>query len=148
MNHDSVRGNSLGIGVPGDAVTKSFGTILAGEAGPQGEAQDGPSNPVARAHARSLIHGGSVPPSLATQAPGTPMPSEAPLRCKACGGGDLQMFYCVRDVPAHSCLMLSSREEALGFPRGDIELGFCRGCGFIGNVRFQPELNRYSAAYE
>ncbi|HEX5458407.1 MAG TPA: class I SAM-dependent methyltransferase [Steroidobacteraceae bacterium] len=44
--------------------------------------------------------------------------------------------------------MLSSREEALAFPRGDIELGFCRGCGFIGNVRFDPGLNQYSAAYE
>jgi hypothetical protein len=58
------------------------------------------------------------------------------------------MFYRVQDVPAHSCLMLSSRQEALAFPRGDIELGFCNGCGFIGNVRFDPGLNRYSASYE
>jgi SAM-dependent methyltransferase len=68
--------------------------------------------------------------------------------CAACGGGDIQIFYRVGDVPAHSCLMLSSREEALAFPKGDIELGFCRGCGFIGNVRFDAGLNRYSAAYE
>jgi hypothetical protein len=54
----------------------------------------------------------------------------------------------VKDVPAHSCLMFSSRQEALAFPRGDIELGFCRGCGFIGNVRFDPALERYSPAYE
>jgi SAM-dependent methyltransferase len=66
----------------------------------------------------------------------------------ACGGGDIQLFYQVKDVPVHSCLMLSSREEALAFPRGEIELGFCRGCGFIGNVRFDPALNQYSAAYE
>lgn len=70
------------------------------------------------------------------------------LTCAACGGGDIQIFYRVSDVPAHSCLMLSSREEALAFPKGEIELGFCRGCGFIGNVRFDPGLNRYSAAYE
>jgi hypothetical protein len=44
--------------------------------------------------------------------------------------------------------MLSSREEALDFPRGNIELGFCGGCGFIGNLSFDPGLNRYSAAYE
>ncbi len=69
-------------------------------------------------------------------------------RCNACGGSDVQIFYRVQGVPAHSCLMLSSREEALAFPRGDIELGFCRGCGFIGNVRFDSRLNRYSAAYE
>ena len=69
-------------------------------------------------------------------------------RCNACGGSDVQIFYRVQGVPAHSCLMLSSREEALAFPRGNIELGFCRGCGFIGNVRFDSRLNRYSAAYE
>jgi SAM-dependent methyltransferase len=105
-------------------------------------------NPVARAHAHSRVHGGSVPTSLSTQAPGSPLASEGPLSCSACGGGDIQTFYRVRDVPVHSCLMLSSREEALAFPRGEIELGFCRGCGFIGNVRFDPGLNRYSAAYE
>jgi SAM-dependent methyltransferase len=60
----------------------------------------------------------------------------------------MRIFYRVRNVPAHSCLMLSSQEEALAFPRGDIELGFCGGCGFIGNTRFDPALERYSAAYE
>ena len=77
-----------------------------------------------------------------------PLTREAPLSCRACGGTDIRVFYRVQDVPAHSCLMLSSREEALEFPRGDIELGFCGGCGFIGNVRFDPALERYSAAYE
>src|SRR6185437_14976448 len=125
MSRDSGRGGSPGSGFPGDAV-----------------------NPVARAHARSLIHGGSVPPFLAPQAPGNPLPGESPYRCQACGGGDVHTFYRVSGVPAHSCLMLSSRAEALAFPRGDIELGFCRGCGFIGNVRFDSRLNRYSAAYE
>jgi hypothetical protein len=91
----------------------------------------------------------SVQTGVRTRAPvHTPMPSEASLTCSACGGGDLQIFYRVKGVPAHSCLMLSSRQEALAFPRGDIELGFCRGCGFIRNVRFDPALNRYSAAYE
>lgn len=69
-------------------------------------------------------------------------------RCNACGGPDIRSFYRVEGVPAHSCLMLSSRDEALAFPRGEIELGFCRDCGFIGNVRFDPALNRYSAEYE
>ncbi len=77
-----------------------------------------------------------------------PATSASPSACSACGGGEVEIFYRVRDVPAHSCLMMSSREEALAFPRGDIELGFCRECGFIGNVRFDSALNRYSAAYE
>ena len=76
------------------------------------------------------------------------MPGASPYRCNACGSEDIHTFYRVDGVPAHSCLMLSSRADALAFPRGDIELGFCRGCGFIGNVRFDPGLNQYSAAYE
>ncbi len=72
----------------------------------------------------------------------------AATRCSCCGGSGVRTFYSVRNVPAHSCLMFNSRQEALAFPRGDIELGFCRGCGFIGNVRFDPALERYSPAYE
>ena len=78
----------------------------------------------------------------------TCFPTAQATSCNACGGVDIQVFYRVKNVPAHSCLMLSSREEALAFPRGDIELGFCGTCGFIGNVRFDPGLERYSAAYE
>jgi SAM-dependent methyltransferase len=94
------------------------------------------------------LHGASVPGSVSPRASGSPLPHAGAGACQACGGADVQIFYRIEGVPAHSCLMLSSREEALAFPRGDIELGFCRGCGFIGNVRFDLTLNRYSAAYE
>ena len=91
----------------------------------------------------------SVRTAARTRAPAhDPMPSGSSFICNACGSGDIQKFYEIKDVPAHSCLMMSSREEALAFPRGDIELGFCAGCGFIQNVRFDPGLNRYSRAYE
>lgn len=106
----------------------------------QDTARGASCNSTARPPARSLIHGDSIPTSLSA--------SELPLTCAACGSGNVQIFYRVADVPAHSCLMLSSQEEARAFPRGDIELGFCRACGFIGNVRFDQSLNRYSAAYE
>ncbi len=79
---------------------------------------------------------------------GPPAAAAAVSACNACGGTDIRTFYRVKEVPAHSCLMLSSREQALAFPRGEIELGFCRQCGFIGNLRFDPALNRYSADYE
>jgi hypothetical protein len=68
--------------------------------------------------------------------------------CQACGGTALESFYELRDVPAHSCLLLPTRSEALAFPRGDIELVFCSDCGFIGNTRFDIRLNQYGAAYE
>lgn len=74
--------------------------------------------------------------------------SATTLPCQACGGTALESFYELSNVPAHSCLLLPTRAEALAFPRGDIELVFCHDCGFIGNARFDIGLNRYSAAYE
>src|SRR5579862_3187480 len=89
--------------------------------------------------------------SLAMGASRSSMPlleSETSSSCSACGSGDIRVFYRIKDVPAHSCLMLSTQAQARAFPRGEIELGFCRGCGFIGNLRFDPGLNRYSPDYE
>ena len=79
----------------------------------------------------------------------TPYPDAATAPpCQACGGSSLESFYELSNVPAHSCLLLPTRAEALAFPRGDIELVFCHDCGFIGNARFDIGLNQYSAAYE
>ena len=52
------------------------------------------------------------------------------------------------DVPVNSCILLRTREEALAYPRGDIALGFCGGCGFICNLAFDPALAEYSNRYE
>lgn len=68
--------------------------------------------------------------------------------CQACGSSGLEIFHSQDQVPANSCLLLSSREEAVGFPTGSIELGFCQVCGFIGNVAFDPSLAEYSERYE
>jgi hypothetical protein len=68
--------------------------------------------------------------------------------CQSCGSRDLESFYEAPNIPAHSCLMMPTREAALAFPRGDLELAFCRSCGFIGNVLFDIALNKYSADYE
>jgi SAM-dependent methyltransferase len=70
------------------------------------------------------------------------------IACKACGSNEVRAFYAVTNIPVHSCLMVASRSEALDFPRGDLELGFCQSCGFIQNNRFDPTLQHYSAAYE
>jgi hypothetical protein len=48
----------------------------------------------------------------------------------------------------HSVTLLSSREEALAFPTGDVLLGFCGECGFIENLAYEPELQDYSRDYE
>jgi SAM-dependent methyltransferase len=52
------------------------------------------------------------------------------------------------DVPANSCVLLDSEDEAKNYPRGDIVLGACRQCGFIGNIRFDMGLAQYTSRYE
>lgn len=68
--------------------------------------------------------------------------------CAACRADELTPFYHLSGIPVHSCLLVESRAAALAFPTGDLELVFCRRCGFIGNRRFDPSLHDYSPDYE
>ena len=68
--------------------------------------------------------------------------------CPNCGSKGLHLFYEVDDVPVHSCLMLSSEEEALDFPSGNVRLGFCEHCGFITNTVFDSKWSAYAPNYE
>lgn len=68
--------------------------------------------------------------------------------CTVCGSGDIRSFYRVDDVPVHSVMLLETEREAIEFPCGDIELGFCRRCGFIANIQFDAAQVAYSGDYE
>jgi SAM-dependent methyltransferase len=68
--------------------------------------------------------------------------------CSSCGARAVSVFYEVKDVPVHSCLLMPTQRQALEFPRGEITLGFCRECGFISNVVFNPLKLDYSSIYE
>jgi len=68
--------------------------------------------------------------------------------CPSCGAQDMSIFYKVGNVPVNSCLLLSTEEQALNFPRGDVVLGFCKVCGFISNVAFDQSKVDYSSVYE
>jgi len=68
--------------------------------------------------------------------------------CPNCGTAGMSVFYELEGVPVHSVLLLPTREMALGYPRGDIALGFCQSCGFISNTTFDPSLHEYSTGYE
>ncbi len=68
--------------------------------------------------------------------------------CPNCGARGLREFYEVRNVPVHSCLLMSNQQDALRFPRGDVALGLCETCGFISNVAFDPKVQDYSPLYE
>lgn len=72
----------------------------------------------------------------------------ADKKCPNCGSLGLSIFYEVRNVPVHSCLMLSSAEDALNFPAEDVVLGFCDRCGFITNTEFDSKWSAYAPNYE
>lgn len=68
--------------------------------------------------------------------------------CPSCSAPDMQVFHRQASVPTNSCILLGSREEALAYPRGQIELAFCPACGFISNMAFDAKLTEYSGRYE
>jgi SAM-dependent methyltransferase len=68
--------------------------------------------------------------------------------CKSCSSTDLTVLYRLSDVPVNSCLLFTNARDAQNYPRGELALGFCRQCGFIGNLRFNSTLARYTEGYE
>jgi SAM-dependent methyltransferase len=75
-------------------------------------------------------------------------PGTAITTCPNCGAAGLEPFYEVSGIPAHSVILMHTREQALAYPRGDLRLGFCHGCGFITNTIFDVSLNEYSPNFE
>jgi len=43
---------------------------------------------------------------------------------------------------------MDSRDQATDYPRGELQLALCGGCGFLSNVTFDPALSEYSERYE
>ena len=68
--------------------------------------------------------------------------------CPNCGKKGMSIFYEVKNVPVNSCVLLSTQQQALDFPRGDVVLGFCKTCGFVSNLAFDPSKVDYESVYE
>jgi 2-polyprenyl-3-methyl-5-hydroxy-6-metoxy-1,4-benzoquinol methylase len=68
--------------------------------------------------------------------------------CPNCGSEDIHSFYQLSQIPVHSVQLLETREEAVEYPKGNIDLALCHACGFITNRAFQPEVHDYSSKYE
>lgn len=68
--------------------------------------------------------------------------------CLACDAGELIAFYEAPVVPAQTCVLLDHESEAIAYPSGSLLLAFCERCGFIQNVRFDPEIVDYSMPTE
>ncbi len=68
--------------------------------------------------------------------------------CPSCAARSARGFYSIRQVPVHSCLLVPSQDEAVTFPMADLQLAFCRNCGFIFNPIFDAAVHNYSSRYE
>jgi SAM-dependent methyltransferase len=68
--------------------------------------------------------------------------------CRACGGNHVHVFYQTLQIPVQSVLLFPTRDEAIDMPRGDLVLGVCPACGFVGNQAFDSALLEYSSRYE
>jgi SAM-dependent methyltransferase len=79
---------------------------------------------------------------------GFPNRQEPKAVCPNCGGVGLRLFYAVKQVPVHSCLLMPRPQVAVAYPKGDISLGHCSECGFICNTLFEVAHNEYSTQYE
>jgi len=69
-------------------------------------------------------------------------------RCPSCRAHGLTTFFEARRLPVHQNRLMGTREAALTCPRGDIRLGFCRECGLVVNLAFDPSLVAYSTGYD
>lgn len=68
--------------------------------------------------------------------------------CFACGDGVLEPFLDAGHVPTQVGTQWPTREAARDCPRGQMRLAFCRCCGLIYNVAFDPARVDYSLAYD
>ncbi|HMM93444.1 class I SAM-dependent methyltransferase [Phycicoccus sp.] len=69
--------------------------------------------------------------------------------CPLCGGtGSRPSLYRIASIPAHSCLLMDTREEALAVHEGAMELVRCPRCGYLANRMFDEALTAYSSRYE
>ena len=82
--------------------------------------------------------------STASTSKSTVSSKSALTHCQACGSESLESFYSLPSVPVHSCLMVKSREDALAFPSGELDVAVCHDCGFLQNRKYDPTLQNYS----
>lgn len=68
--------------------------------------------------------------------------------CPVCGSMDLAPFVDVLDIPVHVGHLWPTAEQARCAPTGDIKAAFCRGCGYVWNMAFDPSKVTYAPGYD
>ncbi len=140
------------------ASTAAAAAAAASTAGPRGGASGGARAEGDRARrdarrvaAPQVAPPQATPPEVAPPRLGRPWFGRRPepdAPCPACGSGHAVAFYAVAGIPVHSCLLMATRAEALAYPRRDLRLARCPGCGFVFNAIFDPGVHEYSPRYE
>ncbi len=70
------------------------------------------------------------------------------VACAACSGEDLERFLRIPGLPTNCVALATTRKAALDCAKGSIDLGFCRKCGAISNLAFDPSRLAYDASYD
>ena len=70
------------------------------------------------------------------------------MLCPVCDARATEPFYDCGLVPLFVNVLHTSRAEALGAPRGRLELVCCSACGHVWNGAFEPERLAYAPGYE
>lgn len=65
--------------------------------------------------------------------------------CPVCDSDTVEVVLELSDMPAQDGVVHETREAALAAPRGDVALGACRRCGWIGNLAFDPDKVGFGA---
>ena len=68
-------------------------------------------------------------------------------RCPSCGSPLLLRLLDLRDLPIHTSTLLSSRSEAVAYPRANLSLDVCKACGLISNSAFDAPGHDYRGSY-
>ncbi len=68
--------------------------------------------------------------------------------CRVCGGYRMRKFFSLPAIPVHCNVLWETREEAVGAPKGNLDLGLCATCGHIYNYAFDKARMTYSVEYE
>lgn len=85
-----------------------------------------------------------------TRLSGKPHPVKAGAgpHCPACGSPETEIFFEIPGLPILSNVLLKTAEAAWEWPKATVQLGFCHGCGWIGNTAFDSRLLNYGGHYE
>lgn len=71
------------------------------------------------------------------------------MLCPACGeAGGVESAYSLSGIPIQSTVLLETSEQALAYPKGELDLAWCQACGFAFNRHFDAARVRYGAGYE